>query len=141
MEPDDLVPAATIAEWVDLNDRQVRALATAGVIQRTGKGFYRLRPTVRAIVVHLREQAAGRIPAGAVKGIDLVEERAKLAKSQREAQDMRNATLRGELLPGEVVDEVVGGVIFNVRTAFLAMPHKIVRDWPRYRVRRQSAPC
>ena len=43
---------------------------------------------------HLRDQAAGRL--GETLGLDLVQERAGLARAQREAQELKNAVARGE---------------------------------------------
>ena len=54
----------------------------------------------------LRDQAAGR--AGEGYGLDLVQERAALARSQREAQDLKNAVARGEYAPIGLLSDVLG---------------------------------
>lgn len=53
----------------------------------------------------LRDQAAGRSGLG---GADLVLERALLTRSQREAQDLKNAVARGEYAPIGALADVLG---------------------------------
>jgi phage terminase Nu1 subunit (DNA packaging protein) len=60
-----------------------------------------------AYCARLREQAAGRLSA-AGEGLDLVQERAALARSQREAQDMKNAVARGDFAPVGMLADVLG---------------------------------
>lgn len=55
----------------------------------------------------LREQAAGRLGDGE-GGLDLVQERAALARSQRIAQDMKNAVTAGEYAPVGLLTDVLG---------------------------------
>ncbi len=54
----------------------------------------------------LRDQAAGRVGAE-TGGLDLVQERAALARSQRIAQDMKNAVARGEFAPTGLLADVL----------------------------------
>ena len=121
MEPDAWVSAAEVGEWVDLHERQVRELAKNRLIQRNGKGQYRLKPTVHAITVHLREQAAGRGSA-APNGLDLVQERAALAKAQRIAQEMKNDLMLRQIVTHSDLERVIRPLLHSVRTAFLALP-------------------
>ncbi|AQZ99977.1 hypothetical protein B5M06_13450 [Comamonas kerstersii] len=53
----------------------------------------------------LRDMAAGRASVG---GLDLVQERAALARSQREAQELKNAVARGEFAPIGLLADVLG---------------------------------
>ena len=54
---------------------------------------------------HLRDQAAGRL--GETLGLDLVQERAGLARAQREAQELKNAVARGEYAPIGILADVL----------------------------------
>lgn len=65
-----------------------------------------LSEALQAYCERLRSQAAGRL-GGEVGGLDLVQERAALARSQREAQDLKNATLRKEYAPVGVLEDVL----------------------------------
>jgi hypothetical protein len=53
---------------------------------------------------------------------DLSRERALLARAQREGQNMKNAVLRGELLPIDDVEAVTGAALDAVRAKVLALP-------------------
>lgn len=55
----------------------------------------------------LRDQAAGRLGDG-INGLDLVQERAALTRSQREAQELKNAVARGEFAPIGALADVLG---------------------------------
>jgi phage terminase Nu1 subunit (DNA packaging protein) len=55
----------------------------------------------------LREQAAGRM-GSEDGGLDLVQERAALARSQRISQDMKNDIARGEYAPVGLLADVLG---------------------------------
>lgn len=121
MAPDAWVSAAEIAEWVGLHERQVRKLAERQVVERDGKGQYRLKTTVQAITVHLREQAAGRAGA-APDGLDLVQERAALARAQRIAQEAKNDLMLRQIVTHSDMERVIGPLLHSVRTAFLAVP-------------------
>lgn len=54
---------------------------------------------------HLRDQAAGRL--GETLGLDLVQERAGLARAQREAQEIKNSVARGEYAPIGILADVL----------------------------------
>ncbi len=66
---------------------------------------------------HIREQAAGRLGSD-VGGLDLVQERAALARSQREAQDLKNAVARGEYAPIGLLADVLGRAASSVVDRF-----------------------
>ncbi|MGP1681431.1 MAG: hypothetical protein ACTS8S_03775 [Giesbergeria sp.] len=56
----------------------------------------------------LREQAAGRLGDGGTGGLDLVQERAALAREQRIGQAMKNAIARGDYAPIGALADVMG---------------------------------
>lgn len=93
---------ADIAEHLDISDRRVRELLTEW-------GIDHKRATLSDIRVRyirkLREEAAGRASQG---DLDLVQERAALARSQRVAQDMKNAVARGDFAPIGLLADVLG---------------------------------
>jgi len=62
---------------------------------------------IRAYCERLREQAAGRL-GGELGGLDLVQERAALARSQRISQDLKNDIARGEYAPIGLLADVLG---------------------------------
>lgn len=88
---------------VGISQPTVSCLIATGVLMRDATGGEWLA----AYCGRLREQAAGRLGAE-VGGLDLVQERAALARSQRIAQDMKNAVARGEFAPIGLLADVLG---------------------------------
>lgn len=97
----DQLTQAEFGELVGISQQAVSALVQAGVLD-SGAPW---RQWLRAYCERLREQAAGRL--GAEGGLDLVQERAALARSQRIAQDLKNAVARGEYAPIGLLTDVL----------------------------------
>lgn len=92
---------AEIAEHLDISERSVRELASDWGVDSRELTLCEWR--VRYIR-KLREAAAGRAAAG---DLDLVGERARLARVQADRIEMQNAVTRKELAPVEVIEEVL----------------------------------
>lgn len=88
---------------IGVSEAKVSQLASEGVIVRGASGHAWLL----AYCERQREVAAGRASADG-GGLDLVQERAALARSQREAQDIKNAVSRGEYAPIGLLADVLG---------------------------------
>lgn len=126
---DVAVSAAELADFFGATTQTVRDLAGKGVVVRVGHGKYMLRASNRAYIAQLREQAAGRAASDDEDGPpDLARERALLARAQREGQVMKNAILRGELLPIDDVEAVIGGVLDAVRARLLSLPSRLASE-------------
>lgn len=96
-----------------LSQQRVSQLVADGVLPVDGTfGAWML-----AYAERLREQAAGRMSADG-GGLDLVQERAALARSQREAQEMKNAVARGEYAPIGLLSDVLGAASAGVVDRF-----------------------
>ncbi|WP_062362242.1 hypothetical protein [Variovorax paradoxus] len=97
------ITQAEFAVLVGVSEAKVSQLVGEGVIERGQTAHAWLL----AYCERLREVAAGRasVEAG---GLDLVQERARLARSQREAQDIKNAVARGEFAPIGLLADVLG---------------------------------
>jgi phage terminase Nu1 subunit (DNA packaging protein) len=104
---------AVFAGLVGLTQPTVSRLQADGVIQEGAT----LGAWLLAYCDRLREQAAGRL-GSEVGGLDLVQERAALARSQREAQEMRNAVARGEYAPIDVLSDVLALASSSVADRF-----------------------
>lgn len=101
----DLTKPITQAEFGDLigiGRPTVSDLVTRGVLTAGDSAHAWLLAYCR----RLREQAAGRASDG---DLDLVQERAALARSQREAQEIKNAALRGQYAPVSLLEDVLAG--------------------------------
>lgn len=96
------IAQAEFAELVGVSEARVSQLVSEGVIARGD--------TAHAWLVgyceRLRDQAAGRM--GDTMGLDLVQERAALAREQREGQAIKNAVARKEFAPVGLLADVLG---------------------------------
>lgn len=87
---------------IGVSEARVSQMASDGVIAKGETAHQWLL----GYCERLRDQAAGRMGAE-TGGLDLVQERAALARSQRIAQDMKNAVARGEFAPVGLLADVL----------------------------------
>ena len=102
----DLAAPATqsdVAMVVGVSQQAISALVTDGKLQTAGT----LGEVLQAYCQRLRLQAAGRM-GDEVGGLDLVQERAALAREQREGQAIKNAVARKEFAPVGLLADVLG---------------------------------
>lgn len=91
-----------LAELVGVTQPTISNLMSDGKIPATGT----LGELLQAYCQRLRAQASGRI--GETPGLDLVQERAALAREQREGQAIKNAVARKEFAPIGLLADVLG---------------------------------
>lgn len=107
MELDVLLSARVTQEefgrLVGISQPAVSQLMTDGVLDREGTALVWLRRYCQ----RLREQAAGRMGAEG-GGLDLVQERAALAREQRIGQAIKNGVARKEFGPVGLLADVLG---------------------------------
>lgn len=120
--------AAEMATMLGTTPRKLRDLAERGLVVKAGRGRYEVLASVRSYVAHLREVASGR--GGEAEVTDLSRERARLAKLQADEREMRNAALRGELLPAVEVERTWTDVMRRVRSGVLAVPSRVRQSCP-----------
>jgi phage terminase Nu1 subunit (DNA packaging protein) len=118
-----LQPVHVVARYLDLSERQVFDFARTGLIPRAKPGRYDLEACVRAYCAHIREVAAGRASSDGTAS--LVAERARLAREQADNQAMKNAQLRGELVPANEVEEANLAVHSAVQRRLLGIPKRV----------------
>jgi phage terminase Nu1 subunit (DNA packaging protein) len=112
-----------VAVALGVSDRTIGELMAKGILPDVpARGQWDLAACTKAYIAHLREQAAGRAGSG---DLDLVEERARLAKEQADRHEMENRARRGELLERAEVDAAVIGAFARVRARLLAVPGKL----------------
>ena len=102
----------TLAELVGVTQPTISNLMTDGKIPATGT----LGELLRAYCARLRDQAAGRM--GDNTTLDLVQERAALARGQREGQAIKNAVARKEFAPVGLLADVLGMAASSVVDRF-----------------------
>jgi phage terminase Nu1 subunit (DNA packaging protein) len=112
--------AIDLARLIGVTDRTVRELAKKGIVVKAGRGLYRVEASVLGYCNHLREIAAGRSDAPSLTG-----QRIRLAKEQADAQALKNAALRGELVDAAAVDREWQEIVRAVRSRMLAIPSRL----------------
>lgn len=95
------ISQAEFAQIVGISEARVSTLISEGVLVKGDNAHGWLL----GYCERLRDMAAGRASVG---GLDLVQERAALARSQREAQELKNAVTRGEFAPIGLLADVLG---------------------------------
>ncbi|WP_312426069.1 hypothetical protein [Comamonas jiangduensis] len=95
------ISQAEFAQMVGVSEASISKRVSDGVLTR-GECAH---AWMVAYCEHLRDQAAGRL--GETLGLDLVQERAGLARAQRESQELKNAVARGEYAPIGILADVL----------------------------------
>lgn len=124
----DLSTACTqqaLAGLVGVSQQAVSALQAEGKLP----AGLTLGQTLLAYCERLREQAAGRLGSG-VGGLDLAQERAALAKAQREAVELKTAVMRGQYADVSLLTEVLAGASQAVADRFDHLPGLLKRACP-----------
>ncbi len=116
---------AETAAHLDLTDRSVRELEPKLGL----RSDYTLAEFRVAYIRHLREVAAGRAGEG-TNDLELVAERARLAKEQADRIAMQNAQMRGELAPVAAMEMVLASVGAKVGRILDTIPGTIRRRVP-----------
>lgn len=99
---DQVISQSEFAQIVGVSEARVSQMVSEGVIARGDNAAAWLV----AYCERLRDQAAGRL--GETYGLDLVQERAALAREQREGQAIKNAVARREFAPVGLLADVLG---------------------------------
>lgn len=120
-----MATVSEVAKHIGVTPKYVNDLINEGVIERKGRGLYDLDECRNAYISKLREKAAGRAGTGE---LDLVAERARLAKESADAKEMENAVERGDLVYIEDVAKQVENQLTKVRTRLLGIPTKVAPE-------------
>lgn len=99
---DQVISQAEFAQIVGVSEARVSQMVSEGVIARGDTAAAWLV----AYCERLRDQAAGRL--GETYGLDLVQERAALAREQRIGQAIKNGVARKEFGPVGLLADVLG---------------------------------
>lgn len=119
------ITQALFAELVGVSEAKVSQLVGDGVLERGQTGHEWLL----AYCFRLREQAAGRM-SGEIGGLDLVQERAALAREQRLSIEIKNAIARGEYAPIGLLADVLAAASQGVSDRFEALPGTLRKACP-----------
>ena len=116
---------AEFGDLVGISQPAVSDLVSKGVLDNGAV----LRQWLLAYCLRLREQAAGRL-GSEVGGLDLAQERAALAREQRQGIAIKNAVLRGEYAAVSLLAEVLAAASQSVAERFDHLPGQLRKACP-----------
>ena len=117
---DTIVTTSVLAGWLGVNARTVGKLVERGVLDRAGRGRFRLQESVRRYIEHLRASLNVR----SEDAPDLATARAQLAVAQRKVQELKAAEMAGKLVRRDAVEEAFGQIAAALRSSLLTMPSR-----------------
>lgn len=122
---DQVVSQAEFAQIIGVSEARVSQLVGDGVIARGDTAA----EWIVAYCERLRDVAAGR---GSFDGgeLDLVQERAKLARAQTEGVELKNSVARGEYAPIKMLAEALATASQAVVERFDQLPGQLKRACP-----------
>lgn len=116
---------AELAELTGVSQQNISALMSEGKLPPMGL----LGDMLHAYCQRLRDQAAGRLGAE-IGGLDLVQERAALAREMRIGHAGKNALARGEYAPIALLAEVLAIASQSVVERFEQLPAMLKKSCP-----------
>ncbi|MEY8841790.1 DNA packaging protein [Cribrihabitans sp. XS_ASV171] len=122
-EPIHRIGGKDLCALLDLSSGALTDLKKRGIAVHLKHDVYDLEATVRNYVQHLRSIAAGWGTAD--QAAQLTAERARLAKEQADAQAIKNAKVRGELVEAIEVERGWSDLLRKVRARILAVPPRL----------------
>ena len=117
-----------LSDFIGLSLPAITKLVDAGVVVRIRPNTYDFKVSVGNYIRQLRE-AAARHPGG-VQTLELTAERARLAKEQADAMEIKNSTARGELVSALETEQTWAGFIIDVRSRLLSVPSRVRQRIP-----------
>ncbi len=117
------IDGAGLCNLLAISPAMLTELKHRGMAVHHGRDAWNLEETVRAYVTHLRGIASGR--GGEEQALNLTTERARLAKEQADAQAIKNAALRRDLVPAVEVERAWADALRGLRSRLLAVPSRV----------------
>ncbi|MEZ5724386.1 MAG: terminase small subunit [Paracoccaceae bacterium] len=127
-KPVHSIEGPDLRELLDISPAALSDLCNRGLAVKLGHNHYDLEETVRRYTVHLRGIASARGGEDHVQA--LTTERARLAKEQADAQSLKNAERRGELLSAQSVASGWVTILTGLRARLMALPARLRADLP-----------
>ncbi|SDL09345.1 terminase small subunit [Paracoccus chinensis] len=122
------IDGAGLCDLLGLSPAALTNLKQRGIAVHHGRDAWNLEETVRNYVQHLRGTASGR--GGEQHVESLTSERARLAKEQADAQSLKNAERRGELVSAASVLAGWSDTLRGLRARLMALPSRLRADLP-----------
>lgn len=120
-EPDRLVSAVVLGDWLGITADHTRKLARDGKLPRDPSGSFPLKAAVKAYCLTMREGARGRPLADP----GLAGEKERLTRENADKVALQNAKARGDLIPATAVRAAWLEVVTDLRARLLAVPSRV----------------
>ncbi len=127
-EPLHTVGGKDLCSLFDISPAALSDLKKRGIAVHLAHDTYDLTATTRAYVQHLRSMAAGWGTGD--QAATLTSERARLAREQADAQALKNARLRGDLVEASEVERTWADALRQLRARILAGPARLRTERP-----------
>lgn len=108
--------------WIGIDERHIRSLERRVPEMRAARKRDDWQTYVRLACDYYRGVAANRKAQREPEELDLVTERARLAKEQADHQELKNAQLRGELLERSEVETTWARMILAAKERLRSIP-------------------
>lgn len=112
-------PARLIAGLLDITERRLQQLVAEGWIPRPERGQYSLRDSVRGYIRYLKQHSRENTRGN---------ETARLARAQATKVEMENFRRMGELAAWPQVDDLMRGLVVQVRTSHEGIPGRLASE-------------
>jgi len=122
-KPVHCIGGSDLCDLFDITAPMLTQLCKRKVAIRLGRNSYDLEQSTRNYIQHLRGIASGR--GGEEQMLTLTGQRARLARAQADAQELKNAALRSELVKAADVERGWADILRQVRARILAVPSRL----------------
>lgn len=112
-------PARIIANLLELTERRLQQLVAEGWIPRAVRGQYSLRDSVRGYIRYLKQHQRENTRGN---------ETSRLARAQAIKVEMENFRRMGELAVWSQVDELMRGLIVQMKSAHEGLPGRLASE-------------
>ncbi len=126
----DTCSKADLAVILGISTRAVSDWDTRGVLVRAAGGRYQTLASINNYIASLREKKAGRSTEKTSTGRSLSEEKAEVARIDRQIKEIKLAQLRGDVLTLDEVVDSWGSFATAVKGAVLSVPTRARKTIP-----------
>lgn len=118
------VGVESLAAVLGITAHRVRQLVEEGAVKKTGHGRYRLGESVRGYLAFKLRAQADELERSTA-GEDFEIHRARLYKARADAAEIDLALRMGEVIHGDIAEELFTDCIRKMRSKVLAMPTRL----------------
>lgn len=111
-----------MAYLLDITPRRLGQLADEGIIRPVKRNVWDLVETLHGYVRYLRDGAIGAGDEDST--LESRREKVRLLKAQADKAELEASIMRGDTIPADVVQDVVGGMVAAFRARMLALPSR-----------------